>query len=450
VKDAGETTAAQKVNRLGLKPSPAVGTNRDPERPGYVRSVAEHGEELAWKGLDRYDWIDVAIEQRTRYEHRDDDYGLDRRSGDQTLTRTRFYLGLREVLDPFRFVVEFQDARRFGDALDDARSVNEADILQLYGGLFFPDAAGEGYPLYIRAGRMSFDVIDRRLVARNRFRNTTNAFDGLRITLGQETTAWEIDSFAAMPVERRAEDCDRNNEEQWFYGVTGYWRRWSPHITLEPYYFILDDDAKGREDREIHTLGLHGFGLLGETGWEYDFDAAFQFGDEGDLSHRAFAAHGEIGYTLDAATDARVAAWVNYATGDRDPEDGVNQRFDRLFGASHSMYGYSDLFTWQNMINPAAYFTVRPADRLKLEAFYRAYWLASRNDAWVVPGLRDVTGESGRFVGQEVDIQIKYRLARRAALEVGYAHFMPGDFVTRTASNVDDTDFFYMQVTLQL
>lgn len=448
LEDAGEAATVEEVRRLGFMPSPAVGTNREPARPAYVRSIAEHGQDFGVAGLGHLDWLDVAVQQRTRYEHRSDYYRAGLETGDQLLLRSRFYLGVRDVLDPFRFAVEFQDARRCGDAIDDISNVNETEILQLYGGVYSRDAVGDGYPLRLRAGRMSFDSIDRRLVARNRFRNTTNAYDGLRLTLGRQITSWEMDFFAVRPVERFADTRDQSNSDEWLYGATAYWRGWSPGTTLEPYYFFLNDDTE--RDREIHTVGLHGFGLIGESGWDYDFNFAFQFGSDGDLSHRAFAMHGEIGYTFDEITHARIAAWLNYATGDRDPNDGVNQRFDRLYGASHSMYGYSDLFTWQNMINPTLYFTVRPDPRLRFEVFYRAYWLDSRTDAWVVPGLRDPSGNSGRFIGQELDLRIAWQLARHVGLEIGYAHFMPGNFVTNTEPGADDSDFFYIQATLRL
>ncbi|NDH69672.1 MAG: hypothetical protein EBY22_17605, partial [Gammaproteobacteria bacterium] len=37
---------------------------------------------------------------------------------------------------------------------------------------------------------MAFDAVDRRLITRNRNRNTTNTFDGFRLRLGDETLPW--------------------------------------------------------------------------------------------------------------------------------------------------------------------------------------------------------------------------------------------------------------------
>lgn len=213
-------------------------------------------------------------------------------------------------------------------------------------------------------------------------------------------------------------------------------------------------DRRSRRDlgkRELHTLGLHGFGLVGQSGFDYDFNFAFQFGRNEGLSHSAFAMHTEVGYTIDHESQPRFAVWVNYASGDRDPFDDRSQRFDRLYGASHTMYGYSDLFVWENMINPAFYFSIRPAatPNIRLEAFYRAYWLAAKADAWVVPGIADSTGESGSFIGQGIDMRLRYQINRNAGVMVGYAHFMPGTFVTRALPNADDSDFFYVAMTVR-
>jgi hypothetical protein len=321
---------------------------------------------------------------------------------------------------------------------------------------------------------MSFDAVDRRLVARNRFRNTTNSFQGVRVTLGESSADWEIDLFALNSVERRSESRDVVNDDEWLYGATAYWRGWSPWINLEPYYFYLDSIDRAQpltigdfaandfdvlttirnrprdRKRRIHTVGLHAFGILGQSGFDYDLNAAFQFGDNGKLSHRAFALHAEMGYQFDLPVKPRIAAWLNYASGDRHPDDSVSGRFDRLFGASHSMYGYSDLHTWSNMINPTLYLSLRPLENVRFEAMYRAYWLASKTDAWVVPGLRDETGGSGRFVGQEIDLRVVYQASRHLAVDAGYAYFIPGSFVSRTTSPASDSHFLYLTLTMRL
>jgi hypothetical protein len=440
--------------RPAPKPAPyrtkGWGARLETDPPGYVKPLSEHAKRYGIEAREDLDWLDFGLEHRTRFELRDDDYRrAELESDEQFLLRTRTYLGIREVLDPFRFAFEFQDARQFSSEFPETNSdVDEADVLQLFGELYFKDAFGPDQPLRIRLGRQSFDLVDRKIIGRNRWRNATNAFDGLRVTIGQPASDWQVDVLATRPVERRLTRPDVPDDERAFYGIAGAWRKWSQIFTLEPYYFVHDEDRKGptAADREIHTLGMHAFGPIGKTRFDYDADVAFQCGRDGPRNHRAFAAYGELGYTFEHEGKPRLSFSGLYGSGDRDPDDNKSERFDRLFANNHPR-SQMDLFTWQNVINPTIRLEFQPLDRLRVDTSFGAYWLASDSDAWVVPGRRDAEGRSGDFVGQEFNLRMRYALTKNAELETGYAHFFPGSFVKNTGP-ADDSDFFYFTVTL--
>lgn len=447
---AAPAPQANKQNVRAEKAAPykskAWGARLETEPPGYVTTLDKFG--IA--GLEDLDWLEFGLVHRTRFEYRSDYRRPNLEDDEQFLLRTRVYVGIREILDPLRFGIEFQDSRQFySDFPERTRDVNEADFLQAFGELYFKDALGEGYPVQFRAGRMTLDYVDRRLLARNRWRNTTNAFDGFRLRLGQPGSDWQFDFFAVQPVERRLTSRDHSDEERWFYGLVGAWRPWSRFITLEPYYFILDEDRKDHErpDREIHTLGLHVFGPIGSTGFDYDLDTAFQFGEDGERRQRAFALYGEVGYTFEHGWKPRLSVSTTYASGDRDPDDALSERVDRLFQATHSA-STSDLFGWQNVISPKLRLTLRPVAKLRIDTSYGAYWLASDSDAWVIPGRRDPNGDSNDFVGQELELRVRYKINPRVELEAGYSHFFPGPFFENTGP-ADDADLFYVQTTLR-
>jgi hypothetical protein len=89
-------------------------TTRDPDPPKYARNASE----LGIDSLLNVNWLEIGLDYRFRYEYRDDDIrrakaGLDK----PQLHRTRAYLGIKEILDPFRFAVEIQDSRRY-DSFD--------------------------------------------------------------------------------------------------------------------------------------------------------------------------------------------------------------------------------------------------------------------------------------------------------------------------------------------
>ena len=446
--DAAETAASDKPVNWFVRPT-AAGTRRDTEPPSYVRPLSESG--LA--GTEDLDWLLFGLEHRTRFEMRDDNYRRGLADDERFLMRSRVYFGIREILDPFRFAIEFQDSRQFGTELPElTRDANEADFLQAYGELFFADALGKGQPIRFQAGRMAIDYIDRRLVSRNRFRNTTNAFDGFRLKVGEPSSPWEVAFFAVQPVQRQVLSADHPDEERWFYGLTGAWRKWSSVITLEPYWFILDEDRKSRTraDRELHTMGLHGYGPIGDTGFDYDFDVAFQFGENGQRDIRAFASYGEVGYTFDHPWKPRLAVSTAYASGDRTPGDSLDERFDSLFGSSKTMYSFMNLFPFRNLIQPALWLQFRPTSKTKVAAIYRANWLASDSDSFIRAGLRDPSGDSGDFVGQEIDLQIQHQFTDHVGMEAGYAHFFPGPFTSNVGGSfIDDADFFYLQMVFR-
>jgi hypothetical protein len=424
------------------------GGRPEPEKPGYVKSLDQFG----FPGCQDMKWLDFGMEHRTRFEHRSHDYRRPTlREDDLFLMRSRTYVGVKDILDPLRAVVEFQDSRQFnGNFPASNREVDENDFLQAYAELFFKNALGEGYPLSLRAGRMTLDYTDGRTVARSRWSNTTQSYDGFLMRLGQLSSDWQLDFFAAQSVEKLMRQPDRPDEERWFYGLVGSWRKWSQYITLEPYYYILDEDRTDRAqlDRTIQTFGLYAFGPIGNTGFDYDFDTIWQYGREDEFRQRAYGSLAELGYTFQHAWKPRLSVWTMYASGDQNPFDDVDERFVKLFESAHA-YSTSDYFTMQNVISSKLRLELLPLDKVRFDGSYGGYWLASDTDAWVAVGRRDLTGRSGDFVGQEIELRLRYQINPRVEFELGYSHFMPGPFARNTGP-ADDSDFFYVQTTLRL
>jgi Alginate export len=373
-------------------------------------------------------WLVLGVEQRLRYESRTDrvrerpeavraDFGL---------SRSRLFLGIAPESAPVRVFFEAQDARKFAsDISETVATVDHLDLLQLRAHLDLERWLGA--PVRVDVGRSSFDALDRRLIARNRFRNTTNAFDGLRIGLGRRGGAVGADVLALVPVDRRTDSFDPPADDRKLVGLLG--RIAGSSLAVEPYYLFYESENGPRQ--ALHTVGAHLYGTLYRGRVDHDLDVALQGGSNGARSHRALAIHAELGRTFQRPSSPRLALWVNYATGDRDPADDRSQRFEPLFGASHAMYGFTDFFSWQNLMSPTLALSFRPTPAVRAELFYRLYWLASSRDALVRAGLVDPTGDSGRFVGQGIDAAIRYRIARLAELEIQYGELVAGSFVDR-------------------
>ena len=456
--------------------SNSYATNPDTDPPRYVRRLSDIGIE-AFKDIT---WLDIGFEFRTRYEMRHNDIrrvegGVD----NPFFLRSRAYLGIREILDPFRGAVEFQDSRVYNNKYPTTdQEYNPYDLIQAYGELYFKNALGEddrkqNRPLRFRVGRMAYETLDRRFIARNEWRNTTNTFEGFRLNLGREANDWEIDLWGYQPVKRLQTEFDRRNDHLWFFGAIGHWRKWSDIITLQPYYMgqLQTPDPYGHTAtnqlaREIHMPSLRGYGKI--ANWlDYDINFSYQFGTNGTQRQDAYGYTTEIGKNFDYPWKPRVSAFYGYATGDRNPNDNVNNRFDRFFGFARP-WSADHYVIYENIKAPKIRFDLQPTQKLGLEVGYSWFWLASSTDRLfdsfdgnisVVkdPGFnRDKTGRSGDYVGSAVELRLRYQLTSRINTVIGYTHFTAGDFVkNRIAAQPDhiaqrsgNTDFFYVEVLM--
>jgi hypothetical protein len=494
----------------------SYGTQKETEPPRYVKQLNK-----TWlKDYDSFadvDWLDIGFEYRARYESRQNDFRRAQENiDDPLLLRSRAYLGLKNILDPFRFAVEVQDSRRnhsdYNDSTDrrlsnDPKDIDHADFLQAYLELYFKesifgkDDLGNNRPFWVRGGRLAWEDLDRRLIARNEWRNTTNTFQGIRANIGEKKNDWQLEAFAVQPVQRFANQLDQVDHAQKFYGLVGDWRGWSEYVTIQPYYFYLKQNGNRVEydgngtaysdrsvysalrqtqaqiDREVNTGGVRVFGVVPGTQWDYDASYSKQWGEVqryiGNLAtgryinvdHDAYAYTAELGYTFNKHSwKPRFSGSYGVASGDKvsgttatDTSD--NQGFDRLFGFARP-WSNNDYIQMNNIraakiraeFDPKVPFL----DNVKVDTGFSWYRLDSATDRWAAGNnLQDVTGNAGRDLGKEFDLRVRFPLNQYAALNLGYAHFWAGDFVKTTsrlvagqANRSDTSNFFYTELTL--
>lgn len=467
--------------------SNSYATNPDSDPPRYVRQLSDIGIE-AFKDVT---WLDIGLEHRTRYEWRNNDIRrIEGGEDNPFFLRNRAWIGIKNILDPFRFAVEFQDSRVYNNkhAITDQER-NEFDLLNAYGELNFKkalgaDDRGNDRPIRFRVGRMAYETTDRRFIARNEWRNTTNTFEGFRLNLGKEANDWELDLFGMQPVRRLQTKFDEANDHLWFFGAIGTLRRWSDIATLQAYYMgqkqTADPNgftATNRLDRQIH---MPGFRIYGKAAHYFDFDVSYnhQLGFSGPSRVDAHGYTIEVGKTFDHAWKPRVGLFYGYATGDKNPNDGVDNRFDRFFGFARP-WSADHYVIYENLKAPKIRFEIQPTQKLGFELGYGGYWLASKTDRMFDildgnisntvrdPGFnRDRTGQSGDFAGHAFEGRIRYQPTPRINTILGYTHFTAGEFVKNriaAAPHCDtsdvhpcvdrrsgNTDFLYFEVLISL
>lgn len=420
--------------------SKGYSSNPEPEPPHYVRQLDQTGID-AFKNID---WIDAGLTYRMRLEHRDNDY---RRSVDRVdnpiLSRTLAYFGIKNIIDPLRFSVEIQDSRRHNSEFErNVRDVNKLDLFQGYAELYFKEVPLVQRPVSLRAGRMAFEVLDRKLISRDDWGNTGTNFEGYRLIIGKKENNWQLDSFMLRPIIKSAEEHDRENENQQIYAAILNWRQSSDVITLQPFFLKLTQEKSSTTTkRNINSPGLRFYGTFGDV--DYGVIGTYQYGESAQQTHRAYAYSAEAGYNFDQKWKPRFSVTYGFASGDKNPYDNKTQRFERFYGFNRP-WSNNNTIEWENIEALKTRFEVQPVKKLRLEASYSLYWLASPSDSWRRANLQDRTGRSGEFIGRDSDFRAHYEINKNLRTTLGYAYFQPERFTKSTGRN-GVSNFVYLE-----
>ena len=378
---------------------------------------------------------------------------------------------------PVQFGAELWDARAWGQ---DVRSsagtgeVNAMELVQAHVKIALGDKAAGGHGT-LTAGRFTLDLGGRRLVSRQRFRNTTNAFTGAHL-------AWtarggqKIDVIWAMPHIRLPEDAagvradrvvwDQESTDLMFFGAQGT----LPHVlggVIQPYgYGLIERDSPDRltRNRRLGTVGARAFRAASAGKWDHDVEVAYQFGkvrrstavtDIADLDVSAWLVHAEVGHTFATGWHPRLVAMFDAASGDGG-KVGKFGRFDSLYGARRFEFGPNGLygpFSRANMIAPSARFEVTPSKRTDAFVGWRSAWAQNTRDSFAATGVRDAGGASGRLAGHQIEARVRHWIVPGLLqLDAGAATLIKRGLL-RDAPNAPDTGnahYGYVDVLLAL
>lgn len=428
------------------------------------------------------DWLMLNVEQRTRYETLDGCFRGGCKGGDQQIPlQTDVFLEARR--HGFRLGGEFLDSREFG--ADEGSGINtnavdDADFIQGYLAYADQNINFSGVGGEIIAGRQTLNFGSRRLVARNVFRNTINSFTGARIHL-LNYNKWQLNVFTAMPVLRlpteetqlldNRQQWDEEDMQTWFSGAFLEVFDIAWNINGELYLYHLDEGDSpnnATRNRRYFTPGFRFYIKPSPGAFDFQTETIGQFGsvrgstketDGLNMDHAAWMQHVDTGYTFDHPWSPRLAFEWDYASGDNNPNDNHDQRFDTLYGARRFDFGPTGIFgafARSNINSPGYRMTVNPRNDVQLGVSHRGFWLASDTDAWTTTGsgssaLRDPFGNTGNYVGQQLELTARYDVNSSLNLETGWTHLFKGEFAKDAPNAPDgkDTDYFYLQSMLR-
>ncbi len=443
---------------------------------------AEQAAPMPWRVHDALSlppWLQLSFEHRTRYESVDNQFRALGTGGDQVIAFRTLAL-LEATFASWRVGGEFIDSRL---ALDDSGTpidttqVDGAELLQAYAAWNTKTLLGSDLSAEFKGGRQTIDLGSRRLVARNSFRNTINSFTGLHF-MTEVPGQWQARSFFVLPVTRLPDTVSEivNDEVEFdeesfnaYFGALFLRRDQIISDTNGEIYFLALNEEDGSDlatrDRELYTPGFRIFKDPAKGQVDFELESVYQFGqsrastqvtDTKDLDHFAHMHHGQIGYTFALPWSPRFLAQYDYASGDEDPTDDRNGRFDTLFGARRFEFGPTGIwgaFARSNISSPGYRLIVKPHETVSAFIAHRLFWLAQSKDAWTTANIRDVTGQSGDFIGHQIEASVNWQvIPKNITLEAGWAHLVKGEFAENAPNapvDTDDSDYFYAQTVLQ-
>lgn len=417
--------------------------------------------------LNLPDWVDLGIENRTRFESLDHPWRSTAKVGggrtdSQIALRSRVRFGLGGN-GPVRFLFEGQDSRVYGEKAGgfvNNTTVDEWDILQVFGSLTADNLLGSGLRTDLHFGRMTWDFGSRRYIARNDFRNTTNAFDGVHWQIGKEKL-WRFRTFLVEPVIRDEVKLDEQNNKFLFWGA--YVENLQiPWMKVNAFYYGLNDQRQKNSTlhRTYGTYGLRLFKSPAMSEFDYELEGAVQVGRLGQVDHFAYNPNAQVGYTFDVPWTPRFLVQYTYASGTRTPGGSQNGTFDPLFGARRfdlMPTGIFGPFLRSNLSSPGWRVIVQPAKGWRIQLKQRFWYLAQ--GAAVNGGilLQDPSGGAGNYLGHDLEFRVQWVVNQNLDFDAGYDHWFKGSYFDRlpASSNLPqggnkDTDYFYLSMRIRL
>jgi hypothetical protein len=371
-----------------------------------------------------------------------------------------------------RLGAELQDARGYGGKVRGGLSANDVDtfeLVQAYVAARVPTPVGPGV---VQAGRFVVPMLgSRRLISAGDDRNAANGFTGVRLD-ARAANGVATSLIAVAPQRRLPDAADAVAHNRWGMDQESlHTRLWGGSVEAPAVvagaaaavtFLGLDEEdtpARATRDRRLRTIDARLFHAGGPGGINFEAEGAYQFGHASETvlataprrGVSAWFLHLEAGYPLSETSKMRVGGLFDVASGDHG--GGRYNRFDTLYGMRRGDFGPGGLYQSlgrANLISPGLRLDAEPGLRSELMVSYRGLWLASKTDAFSTTGVRDLTGRSGRFAGQQVNARVSsWLLPERLRLEVDGLILFKGRF-WRAAPNAPsraDTKYLSVAVT---
>ncbi len=205
-----------------------------------------------------------------------------------------------------------------------------------------------------------------------------------------------------------------------------------------------------------YTLGSRWQGTFpadcGARAYLTDVEGGYQFGSDRAGSVQAGYFTAGLGHVWKSVKwEPTIWGFYDWASGDDNPLDGVNNTFFQQYGLVHAYLGLIDNVARQNVSDINYRVSVKPTKKLQLQAAQHFIQLANENDSlYTITGQKfGSPGGHGSNVGQELDLLATYTYNQNVSVEVGQFWFWYGDYINDVQPARQDARQFYVQTTFR-
>jgi hypothetical protein len=322
---------------------------------------------------------------------------------------------------------------------------DQADLMNGFADIMIPFT--KEAKVTLRGGRQELIFGSQRLVGPGDYLQNPRAFDG-----GQAIAQlgdWTATPFFSEAVSIDKYKFNRPSHRHKLFGIFSTGPAQVLPGNLDLYWLGVDNigatfnGTSGREER--HTLGARAWGKIPASNFDYEVEAAGQFGRVGHENVGAGMFTAVLGYSLPVKDPSpHLYLEFDYASGDNKRGGGVGT-FNQLYPNGHSYLGYIDHIGRQNIISSSGGITVTPIHDLTLSLQQYFFWRASDRDALYNKAggvFRPGTTTTARYVGAETDLLANYNFTRHLLGYAGYSFFYAGEFIQKTGRD-RNSNFFY-------
>lgn len=293
-------------------------------------------------------------------------------------------------------------------------------------------------PVHLRFGRQEIAYDEHRLLGNIDWIQQGQAHDAAVIDFPLAGLAMTV--FAAQTIANDTHPTlaaqlgsPANNFESFFVGLRATYSFGETEDRITPYVYFTQDPANtvpnpptARYDH-LNTIGAYFLRHLG--GFRVRIDGAYQFGkygvgQVGQQDVRAYMITASIGRRLEEAQGTEIILWYDYLSGDTDNSAASRKytTFNTLYATNHAYYGHMDKFLntpTTGLQDVALKLRLQPMEKVKLSIDLHQFLRARTTNQPTVDGKP----APNRNLGQEIDIDVAFPIAKATKLVAGYSHY---------------------------